>query len=84
MSPLGPISHQPCAPCLVWQVWRGIKDATLPQEFWVPNAMGVRGGIEYAFSSTTVDKQQAMLYAQGHGHKEGDASVCPNDDRAVI
>jgi hypothetical protein len=64
------------------KVWRGIKDATLPQEFWVPNAMGVRGGIEYAFSSTTVDKQQAMLYAQGNGHKEGDASVCPNDDRA--
>jgi hypothetical protein len=30
------------------KVWRGIKDATLPKEFWIPNEMGVRGGIEYA------------------------------------
>merc|ERR1712185_618505 len=57
------------------KVWRGIKDATLPKEFWVPNEMGVRGGIEYAFSSTTVDREQALLYAQGSEHKEGDAST---------
>ena len=25
--------------------------------------MGVRGGIEYAFSSTTTDREQALLYA---------------------
>jgi len=57
------------------KVWRGIKDATLPKEFWEPNAMGVRGGIEYAFSSTTVDKEQALLYAQGNSQKDGDAST---------
>lgn len=57
------------------KVWRGIKDATLPKEFWVPNEMGVRGGIEYAFSSTTVDREQAMLYAQGSAHQDGDAST---------
>ena len=28
--------------------------------------MGVRGGIEYAFSSTTVDREQALLYAQAN------------------
>ena len=28
------------------KVWRGIRDAKLPKEFWVPNEMGVRGGIE--------------------------------------
>ena len=56
------------------KVWRGIKDATLPKEFWVPNEMGVRGGIEYAFSSTTVDREQAMMYAKGGGG-ESDAST---------
>ena len=45
------------------KVWRGIKDAKLPKSFWVPNNMGVRGGIEYGFSSTTTDKAQAMHYA---------------------
>ena len=30
------------------KVYRGIKDAKLPKEFWVPNEMGVRGGIECA------------------------------------
>ena len=47
------------------KVWRGIKDATLPKEFWVPNEMGVRGGIEYGFSSTTTDRDQALIYARG-------------------
>ena len=56
------------------KVWRGIKDAKLPKEFWVPNAMGVRGGIEYGFSSTTTDKSQALVYASGGGEgKDGDA-----------
>ncbi|KOO20837.1 achain structural determinant protein [Chrysochromulina tobinii] len=54
------------------KVWRGIKDGTLPKEFWVPNEMGVRGGIEYGFSSTTTDKKQALQYAS-HGCKDGDA-----------
>ena len=57
------------------KVWRGIKDAMLPKEFWVPNEMGVRGGIEYAFSSTTTDREQAMLYAKGKEENEKDAST---------
>ena len=52
------------------KVWRGIKDATLPKEFWVPNEMGVRGGIEYGFSSTTTDREQALLYAGGLEQKD--------------
>ena len=47
------------------KVYRGVKDAMLPKEFWVPNDMGVRGGIEYGFSSTTTDKSQALEYATG-------------------
>ena len=54
------------------KVWRGIKDAKLPPEFWVPNELGVRGGIEYGFSSTTTDKDQAIFYANV-GAKAGDA-----------
>ena len=45
----------------------------MPSEFWVPNELGVRGGIEYGFSSTTTDKEQAMAYAQGGNSKVGDA-----------
>jgi len=54
------------------KVWRGIKDAKLPKEFWVPNELGVRGGIEYGFSSTTTEKEQAMTYAM-MGARDGDA-----------
>ena len=55
------------------KVWRGIKDAKLPPEFWVPNHFGIKGGIEFGFSSTTTDRAQAMHYAHGASHKEGDA-----------
>ena len=46
------------------KIWRGIRDAALPESFWVPNEMGVRGGIEYAFSSATSDREQALLYSK--------------------
>jgi hypothetical protein len=36
--------------------------------------MGVRGGIEYGFSSTTTDREQALHYATAGGAgKDGDA-----------
>ena len=31
--------------------WRGFVGATLPRQFFEPNAAGVRGGIEFGFSS---------------------------------
>ena len=57
------------------KVWRGIKDAKLPKTFWVANSMGVRGGIEYGFSSTSTDKAQALTYAGADIRKDGDAST---------
>ena len=47
------------------KVYRGIAGKKLPPEFWVPNAYGVRGGVEQAFMSTTTEKAVAMGYASG-------------------
>ena len=57
------------------KVWRGIRDAKLPKTFWVANSMGVRGGIEYGFSSTSTDKTQALAYAGASSMEAGDAST---------
>ena len=57
------------------KVFRGIKDAKLPKTFWVANSMGIRGGIEFGFSSTSTDKDQAMAYAGAAGMAAGDAST---------
>jgi len=46
-------------------VYRGISGAMLPDSFWRPNAHKVRGGVEYAFMSTTLDEEVAMFYAAG-------------------
>ena len=47
------------------KVWRGFTGATLPRSFYVANEEGVKGGVEYGFTSTTVDRAQALHYAQG-------------------
>ena len=39
------------------------------------NALGVRGGIEYGFSSTSTDKSQALSYAGADTRLDGDAST---------
>jgi hypothetical protein len=36
----------------------------LPEQFWSPNSMNVRGGIELAFMSTTTDRSVALEYAR--------------------
>ncbi|CAK0788615.1 unnamed protein product, partial [Prorocentrum cordatum] len=46
-------------------VYRGFSGGVLPKEFWEENRDGVRGGIEFGFMSTTVEKQVALSYAQG-------------------
>eukprot|EP00966_Prymnesium_polylepis_P314665 7270946-Prymnesium_polylepis.1 len=43
----------------------------LPDEFWVPNQFGVRGGVEPAFMSTTLNREVAMGYAAGDGARMG-------------
>lgn len=47
------------------KVWRGFTGATLPRSFHVANEEGVKGGVEFGFTSTTVDRAQALHYAQG-------------------
>lgn len=49
----------------VAKVWRGFTGSTLPQSFQSKDADGVRGGVEFGFSSTTVDRAQALHYAEG-------------------
>ena len=45
------------------KVYRGIRDKGLPDAFWKANESGVKGGIETAFMSTTLDRNVAMQYA---------------------
>ena len=42
------------------KVYRGISGMALPTEFWEENAFGVRGGVENAFMSTTLERNVAM------------------------
>ena len=49
----------------VGALYRGWTDATLPRSFFEADAMGVKGGVEYGFSSTTTERGQAAHYAQG-------------------
>ena len=53
------------------KVYRGISGMALPKEFWTPNAFGVRGGVESAFMSTTLEGKVAMGYAEGDGSRMG-------------
>ena len=46
-------------------LYRGWTDATLPKTFFEADDMGVEGGVEYGFSSTTTERAQAVHYAQG-------------------
>ena len=49
----------------VCKLYRGFTDGTLPDTFWRKDALGVAGGCEYAFMSTTTVRQQAVHYAAG-------------------
>ena len=43
----------------------------LPAEFWEANKYGVRGGVESAFMSTTLNRMVAMGYAAGDASRMG-------------
>ena len=43
----------------------------LPDEFWEANKYGVKGGVEPAFMSTTLEVDVAMGYAAGDNSKMG-------------
>ena len=42
----------------------GTKGGVLPPKFWEANEQGVKGGIELAFMSTTLDRKVAMGFAK--------------------
>ena len=46
-------------------LYRGWTGATLPSTFFEADWMGLRGGVEYGFSSTTTERAQAVHYAEG-------------------
>ena len=43
------------------KVYRGVAKGVLPPEFWKPNALRFRGGVEYAFLSATRDREARLL-----------------------
>ena len=49
------------------KVFRGISGKALPESFLKENDFGVKGGIEGAFMSTTLDRNVAMQYASTKG-----------------
>ena len=49
----------------VTKVYRGMSGMTLPEQFMKSNEVGVRGGIETSFMSTSVDRNVALAYASG-------------------
>jgi hypothetical protein len=49
------------------KVYRGTKGGILPAEFWTPNESNVRGGIEMAFMSTTLDRSVVSSFAAAEG-----------------
>ncbi|KAL1496498.1 hypothetical protein AB1Y20_016452 [Prymnesium parvum] len=48
---------------LATRVYRGVCGGRLPEALRVPNAFGVRGGVDLAFLSTTTDRAVAVHYA---------------------
>ncbi len=55
------------------KVYRGISNRALSKEMLMPNEYNVRGGVEFAFMSTTPIKKVAMEYAESG--KINDASM---------
>ena len=47
------------------RIYRGSTRAKLPAAFLEPNELGIKGGVEYGFTSTTTEREQAVHYAQG-------------------
>ena len=45
------------------KVYRGLSRCKLPEEFFVPDEQGCKGGVEYGFLSTSADIEVALTYA---------------------
>jgi len=62
-------------------VWRGISGGRLPLQFWKANATGVRGGVEYAFMSTTTDRKAGSPPCRGISVMPMEVHIRAMDDR---
>ena len=56
------------------KVYRGVCYGRFPDKFWSADDMGVKGGIEFGFSSTTRERPQAVHYANGGGNAPSGAA----------
>ena len=57
------------------KVYRGLKGASLPPNFFRPNKYGICGGVELGFTSTSRNKAEALAYATSAA--KGKAVSCP-------
>jgi hypothetical protein len=64
---------------VVRKVYRGMANGVLPDEFWTPNDVNVRGGVEAGFMSTTADRNVAAHYAS-----TGKASTILELDQGMV
>ena len=55
----------------VAKVYRGISGGVLPEEMWRVNKYNVRGGVETAFMSGTLDRRVAASYASNSDNGVG-------------
>ena len=55
---------QPCCP-----IYRGMSGMKLPAPFLEKNPHNIRGGVEFGFSSTTLDREVAVKYSRGAADK---------------
>ena len=56
-------------------VYRGIADKAMPTKLRERNKENIRGGVEFAFTSCTLDREVAFHYAQNSGGRQGFAIV---------
>ena len=59
------------------KVYRGVSGGILPEEARKPDSFGVRGGVEAAFMSTSMDLKAALFYARGGAQGQTGEGVRP-------
>lgn len=53
---------------------RDNANGRLPDSFFIPDKYEIRGGIEFGFTSMTMDRAQALHYAEGRNTVYGSLS----------
>jgi len=57
------------------KVYRGVAGGSLPEAFHKPDQLLFRGGVEFAFMSTTLDRDFACHYACGMGSSDAGMGI---------